>query len=658
MFCTKCGKELYDGDRFCAFCGAEVRRAQASKNDEVVFNPPFKLEAQKKTEEILKAADERKEKETAKRETVAFDWNLDGFPKASPKKTEDVNFNWDSVLEKRAARSFDEDSFFIERITPTEVRTPQIKEEETSKVPTEPIKEIFSSEELEKELFGLYGAEVEGRTETQPKMTENEDAGASAAADISNISDISENSDAADDLQELHDVNDLISAEGLSEYSDGSKNGSRDRDSRFYTFNKKSDEFEELLNKERERIRSMEDEYKRRLEDMDYTWVPEVFKSRTAGQRTDVPVGNTYAEPAKAESTPAESEAAVLVEVIQPQTPNTVDLTKEYPHINIPEPVAVPEQAKAEEVKEETKQEEAKQETEVAEVKEEAKAETVEKDKLRYSDVFPRVGAEKAGSLGTEGMPEKAGASQESGSGDRNDKNGSRSGAAIAAVFDDEDEEPVKKHIAAKVIVAVLLIALLLEGGALAIKFFAPDSRVSAMIDTAVFKIADLFTGGSAPANADGAGDGGSVSSEDSRAAYFSNLVIGKSGSVKSIGSVSYNPELTYGSGKEYSFAEISEADSFVDAEWKDAGATYGEKLLESVIKYYDGWIDTNSESDLIGINTLEIGEIRTGKEGFYVLCEVTYAAVDGEELSQYQTVFVKISNGLMVINEIKEETL
>ena len=54
MFCTKCGKELYEGDRFCAFCGAEVRSRSASKNDDIVFNPPFKLEAQKKTEEILK----------------------------------------------------------------------------------------------------------------------------------------------------------------------------------------------------------------------------------------------------------------------------------------------------------------------------------------------------------------------------------------------------------------------------------------------------------------------------------------------------------------------------------------------------------------------------------------------------------------------------
>lgn len=100
MFCTKCGKELYEGDKFCAFCGAEVRDRIPAKNDEVVFNPPFKIEARKKTEEILKAVEARKE-ETAKKETVTFDWNLEGFPAPRPKKTEDVDFNWDSVLERR-----------------------------------------------------------------------------------------------------------------------------------------------------------------------------------------------------------------------------------------------------------------------------------------------------------------------------------------------------------------------------------------------------------------------------------------------------------------------------------------------------------------------------------------------------------------------------
>ena len=117
MFCTKCGKELNEGDRFCAYCGAAVRAQRHSKNDEVVFNPPFKIEAQKKTEEILKASEERKDTETAKRETVSFNWNLDGFPTAQPKKTEDVDFNWDSVLERKN-RGFAPIEAAIEKIEP------------------------------------------------------------------------------------------------------------------------------------------------------------------------------------------------------------------------------------------------------------------------------------------------------------------------------------------------------------------------------------------------------------------------------------------------------------------------------------------------------------------------------------------------------------
>ena len=126
MFCTKCGKELYEGDRFCAFCGAEVRSRSASKNDDIVFNPPFKLEAQKKTEEILKAAEERREEEKkAKRETVAFDWNLEGFPTTRPQKTEDVDFNWDSVLEKRSR--IGSDAVYPEKKEPVELQEPTVE---------------------------------------------------------------------------------------------------------------------------------------------------------------------------------------------------------------------------------------------------------------------------------------------------------------------------------------------------------------------------------------------------------------------------------------------------------------------------------------------------------------------------------------------------
>ena len=61
MFCTKCGKELYPGDRFCAYCGAEVRNHEKPRYEDIVFNPPFKIEAEKKTQEILQAVGEQYE---------------------------------------------------------------------------------------------------------------------------------------------------------------------------------------------------------------------------------------------------------------------------------------------------------------------------------------------------------------------------------------------------------------------------------------------------------------------------------------------------------------------------------------------------------------------------------------------------------------------
>ncbi len=73
MFCTKCGKPLHDGDKFCAHCGAKVREegrqeapAGQSRYEEVVFNPPFRAEAERRTrqisDEVSKYSDEPKRK--------------------------------------------------------------------------------------------------------------------------------------------------------------------------------------------------------------------------------------------------------------------------------------------------------------------------------------------------------------------------------------------------------------------------------------------------------------------------------------------------------------------------------------------------------------------------------------------------------------------
>ncbi len=576
MFCTKCGKELYEGDRFCAYCGAEVRAQRHSKNDEVVFNPPFKIEAQKKTEEILKATEERKDAEKAKKETVSFDWNLDGFPAAQPKKTEDVDFNWDSVLERKN-RGFAPTEPTVEKIEPKLEPREEFFERaagkntentSTAEEQTQP-EDVLSVEELERELFGDLEKQ---RTQSERKQQTNPDA-------------------------------------------------------RFYTFNQKNDAFQELVDKEKERVRNMEDEYNRQLAEMDYTWVPEVFPPKRKAEPEQEVKSNC--EPEKTIEVPPVTEIKDVkepldipeiedepktefdsgkaqnhvIEVVQPKTPNIVDLTK------------TPE-GKSENT--------------------EKKEESPSNDKLRYSDIFPRVDAQRT----------------ESNSGDGGNNSGSADFAAEGS-----EEEPVKKHILLRIIITLLIIALVIEGALLAIKFIAPDSKVSQKVNDVIFKIADVFTGGGGQTQTQDNGEDINPS-YGAKDAYLSGIILEKSAGVESIGSVIYNPELVYDKDKDYAFDEISSAEDFVDAEWKEASATYGEKLMESLINYYDGWQKTKTDESLSGINTLEIGDIKTGAEGFYVLCKVVYAGADGEEVTQYQSVYAKISNGLMVINEIKEETL
>ena len=495
MFCTKCGKELYEGDKFCGFCGAEVRNRIPSKNDEVVFNPPFKIEARKKTEEILKAVEARKE-ETAKKETVAFDWNLEGFPAQQPKKTEDVDFNWDSVLERRNSNQPE----------------PAAYEEDSDSI-----------EALEKEIFASSG-------------------------------------EAQDD--------------------------------RFFTFNQKNDEFQKLLDKEKERVQNLEDEYNRQFAEMDYTWVPEVF-------------------PVKHRNEPKKESEAVLISVAQPVTPNTVDLTGEsrtFAKDGSSEEALPPSDAPCE-------REPAGGEAE--------DAAPPASERLRYSDIFPRVNV--------------PGDSDSIADHDR----------------DEIYEKPVKKHVFLRILIAILIIALVAEGAVLAIKFFAPESKASQLIDDMTFKIVDLFTG-----NSRGNAENAQADDEDVMSAYMANIVAEKSADIKTIGTVIYNPELVYDNSKTYSFEEISSAEEFVDGQWEGMNATYGEKLIETIIKHYDEWFSTNTDKDLVGINTLEIGETKTGQSGFYTLCKVTFAKADGSETSYGQTVYTVISDELMVINEIKEESV
>ena len=567
MFCTKCGKELYEGDRFCGFCGAEVRNRIASKNDEIVFNPPFKIEAQKKTEEILKAVEERKE-EAARKETVAFNWNLEGFPAAQPKKTEEVDFNWDSVLERKNKNQpqprYTEQKMFAEA---------------EPEIPQEPVKMQFE-------------------IPRQPAMTPEFE------------------------IKQTPDEDEEMSVEELEKeiFGDSQRIG----DDRFFTFNQKNNEFQKLLDKEKERVQNLEQEYNRQFAEMDYTWVPEVFPVKRVSAQKKEPKAEPIAEIKKEAESAADT---VLIGVTQPVTPKTVDFTAEgisakKESSQSDRDQSAPQKRMPSGNKPTGGDSKDATPSESAESASEANAPSGN-DKLRYSDIFPRVDVKSDGSSVAD-----------------ND-------------YYENHEEPVKKHIVLRALVTILIIALVIEAAVLAIKFFAPESKASEMINDTLFKVADLFTGNSGE-NIENT-EGGE---EDIMGAYMANIVTEKSANVKTIGSVIYNPELVYDKNKTYSFAEISTADEFVDGQWEETNATYGERLMEAVIKHYDGWLSTNEDESLVGINTLEIGETKTGQSGFYTLCKVTFAKADGSEASTVQTVYTVISGELMVINEIKEESL
>lgn len=601
MFCTKCGKELYDGDRFCAHCGAEVREPKRARYDDVVFNPPFKLEAEKRTEEILRAQ-ERPQPEQKKRETVSFDWNLEGFPSAQPRKTEDVDFNWDSVIEKRNNSR----GISVEKIQPEQEKFFCTQESEPEPEPADVLKDeekaayeepVLSIEELERELFGAESGEKTSSKDVEPTIIAPGAGGPSGAWKAAET-----------------------------------ERPKRTDDERFYTYNQKFDAFQELLDKERERLKGLEDSCSHDRESMDYTWAGEVFPEmkKPAGEPEPVDEPETVAE---AETESADEPAQELqaerhfefVGVAAPAATMTIDLSM------MDDEADTKDRSEAEHVTE----------TEAVQKHEEGEDSSPSKTKLRYSDVFPRGLVDGDGT----GTPDASKEGEEI--------------KPLGGIYDDlDDKEPEKKHVFAKVIIAILIILIVIEGAILAVKFIAPQSKISLWANDLMLNVVDFVLGN----ESDEPSDEPTPSSDNEKEVYMTGLVEQASKDMKTIGDAVYSPELEFDMLEDYGFEEVSTAEAFVDADWlEDAQGniiTYGQKLTEALIEYYDSWQNVNTDKNLVGINKLEIGEIRTGKEGFYTLCRVTYAGDDGSETVKYQTVYLRISQDAMIINEIKEDKL
>lgn len=614
MFCTKCGKKLHDGDIFCAHCGNKVRNEANTETDsrysDIVFNPPFKMEAQRRTEEISQEV--KQYSREPKRERVEFNWNLSGFPGSKPKTDEDFAFNWDDVIEKnRRTREVD-----VEKIVP-QADSAAIKTEETigeTVKQEEPKQELFfkapeedsqalSIEELERELFGEAPSRSSADAEKELEMT----------------------------LQ--------YKKPDLEEPTD-----------RFKTFNAKRDAFQELLDKERRHIEELDQERKAQWES--------IAPAEEQAERSPK-------EP------PAFEDVFIEPELMPGGYLKEVDVALP------PQPVAVMADeedelaAGAEEIAEEPILEEQSEEKEVAEEKLEGPAteeteadseptpfqaasgiagsgeqelEHQEKAKLRYSDVFP------AESVDIDGGSSDSTA-DDSGETTKDEQK------IVSIIDEDDDDEDNKKkgNPFLKALIAILIILVAAELVIIGIKIAAPESEFAKKIDGLMLSVTNLFGGGQEEPQTEDP-------SQETKTTYISDYINAFAAQAVNIGTVSEAAELKYDLTKTYAFEEIGATSDFENGPLDTSGdstITVAQGLIENVITYYNALKDNNLLAEgVVGVNTLEIGEIRTGDSGYYILNKVTYAKEAGGELVQYETVHLTVAEGVISVGEVKEETL
>lgn len=424
MYCKKCGYQLQDGDKFCAQCGAKISGSLNDGFKENTFSPMFRKENQEHEEEASRSVSKRNF------HIEDFNWDLDGFPTEKKKKTEEINFNWESVMiggGRESSKS--EGSVFDDRAFSYEPKYASDFEEETS---------------LEEELFA------------EPMQSDDDDSKKTVRID------------------------------------------------KFYTFNKKNEEFQALLDKEYNRIKNGQAE-----EEPENVTLEEITMSAeedTKFEETSKPL----------EETVSDFEETERGETSQ-QTPE-VDEEEETDQEVVGVALAgVPDGAMADEEVTETEEIAGGEETapqneasdeEVAEAEVKAKGVTAaaeDSDEKADGDAEPET-SEKADvkqaeedcppSVETETEGDKP--KTEAGAESANSKDEQERKLTYDDIFSDDDDDelhPKKKNKALKVIAVILCILVIAELVVLGLRSFAPDSSVTLWIQDLFNSVQAFFSG-------------------------------------------------------------------------------------------------------------------------------------------------------------------
>ena len=657
MYCKKCGKRLADGDKFCGNCGTKI--------DVSEINIGF-------------AEEEPKPKKNF--DFGAFNWDLDGYPDEDKAKTEDVDFNWNTVLEEKKRKDIEERPFTETIMTENELFD-RIQSEDNAK--------DASELSFNWELGSTTRVEKADRFESIIPKAEKK-----AELDIP-----VEVSEEHEEVKDLVDVDEALAA-GIAAASSPRKSIDK-----FYTFNQKNEEFQALLDQEYERLRNRirEDSEaeaiiankEEKLEQARATWSKETLEEPVEEAEETVEVAEETKAPveiaAEAEAEVAEADAVNDTEETEDAQSTEVE-TEEVPETEEADVETESEVEEVEETEEATEEDgEAVQEAEEPAIQEEACACACETEEEVACDISSEDAedacvvetaaqveetakaedaetedehddAEEAEAEETPSEPESGNPpsdeeeKEEEARGDEDSKETKLHYSDIFANDDVHDSDSGNeqktgrwKIIVLDIIIVILAIAVICSG----ILVFAKGSAPANKISQGISWVTEKFSGSS-----DKSKDDKKSEEKAEKAKSMEDVVAEAKKNYVNIGKVQYDSKLKFDTSKDYGISELKNAKNFKDGEFSD-GKLLSEAIVNLSLGYYSGLTDKvnsgsddvlkliSEDSELYGhvkaiaegdeehqIKDIKIGEIKNSGSNYYVILQITEGKANSSDTS------------------------
>lgn len=664
MYCKKCGKRLADGDKFCGNCGTKI--------DVSEINIGF-------------AEEEPKPKKNF--DFGAFNWDLDGYPDEDKAKTEDVDFNWNTVLEEKKRKDIEEKSFTETIMTENELFD-RIQNEDNAKDASEISFnwELGSTTRVEKaDRFESIIPKVEEKAELDIPVEVSEDH---------------------EEVKDLVDIDEALAA-GIAAASSPRKSIDK-----FYTFNQKNEEFQALLDQEYERLRNRirEDSEaeaiiankEEKLEQARATWskepLEEAEETVEVTEETEAPVEAeveaTEVEEAEAEAvndaedteeaqdTEVETEEAPETEEADVETESEVEEVEETEEateedgeaVQEAEEPAIQEEACACETEEEVACDISSEDSEEAcVVEDQAQVEEVTKSEESETE-DEHDDTEEAEAEETPGKPESGNPpsdeeeKEEETRGDEDSKETKLHYSDIFANDDVHDSNSGDEHktgrwkiIVLDIIIVILAIAVICSG----ILVFAKGSAPANKISQGISWVTEKFSGSS-----DNSKDDKKSEEKAEKTKSMEDVVAAAKKNYVNIGKVQYDSKLKFDTSKDYGISELKNAKKFKDGEFS-GGKLLSEAIVNLSLGYYSGLTDKvnsgsddvlkliNEDSELYGhvkaiaegneeqqIKNIKIGEIKNSGSNYYVILQITEGKANSSDTSTETKILSILNKG------------